>query len=96
MGQQPGPKVPNRKTLLATMTNEPFQPVRLTYSIPDAAFVIRKLRRLQCAVEESPERWQWLFHAESASLRFGAGYDNVPKERRPISSDGFGSRSTAE
>jgi hypothetical protein len=73
------------RRLLATMTNEPFQPVRLYYSIPDRSFVTEKLRALKCMVDVPPEQcWQWLFHAEAASLRFAAGYDNVPKEKRPI------------
>jgi hypothetical protein len=74
------------KRLLATMTNEPFQPVRLYYSIPDRSFVTRKLRALKCMIEVPPDRcWQWLFHAEAASIRFPAGrYDDVPREKRPI------------
>jgi hypothetical protein len=73
------PKIPQDRRLLATMTNEPFQPVRLYYAIPDRAFVTKKLRGLKCMVEVPPERcWQWLFHAEAASLRFFAGYDEVP------------------
>jgi hypothetical protein len=37
-------------------------------------------------VEAPIERcWQWLFHAEAASLRFpGGGYEDVPEEKRPI------------
>jgi len=68
------------------MTNEPFQPVRLYYAVPDQPLVIRKLTALRCMVEAPIERcWQWLFHAEAASLRFPAGsYDDVPKEKRPI------------
>ena len=68
------------------MTNEPFQPVRLYYAVPDQSLVIRKLTALRCMVEAPIERcWQWLFHAEAASLRFAAGgYDDVPKEKRPI------------
>jgi hypothetical protein len=78
------PGVQNRQ-LLATMTHEPFQPVRLYYSIPDRAHVIQKLRLLRCTVEAPFERcWQWLFEAEAASLRFRGGYDDVPKEKRPI------------
>jgi len=75
-----------RRCLLATMTNEPFQPVRLYYTVPDKSFVVRTLQKLECMVEAPNERcWQWLFHAEVASLRFAAGgYDDVPKEKRPI------------
>lgn len=71
--------------LLMTLTNEPFQPVRLYYSIPDRASLSRRLSSLECIVEAPEERcWQWLFHAEAASLRFGGGYEDVPRERRPI------------
>ena len=76
---------PQDRHLLMTLTNEPFQPVRLYYSIPDRASVSRRLRALKCLVEVPEERcWQWLFHAEAASLRFGGGYEDVPNERRPI------------
>jgi len=75
-----------RRCLLATMTNEPFQPVRLYYTVPDESHVVRTLKKLECMVEAPHERcWQWLFHAEAARLRFAAGgYDDVPKEKRPI------------
>ena len=76
---------PKERCLLTTMTNEPFQPVRLYYAIPDRSFVTERLRSLRCMAEVPPERcWQWLFDAEAASLRFAAGYDEVPKEKRPI------------
>lgn len=75
-----------QRCLLVTMTNEPFQPVRLYYAVPDKSFVEKKLRKLECMVEVPHERcWQWLFHGESASLQFSMGsYNDVPKERRPI------------
>lgn len=79
------PKPSRERYLLATMTKEPFQPVRLYYSIPDRAFVTKRLRDLECMVEVPHERcWQWIYHAESASLPIAAGYDAVPVERRPI------------
>lgn len=76
---------PPGKRLLVTLTNEPFQPVRLYYSIPGRAVVSRKLSTLECMLDAPEEDcWQWLFQAEAASLRFGGGYEDVPKERRPI------------
>jgi hypothetical protein len=73
------------RPLLVTMTREPFQPVRLYYQAPARSSVVRRLRGLACMAEERPQHcWQWLFHAEAASLKFGAGYDEVPEERRPI------------
>jgi hypothetical protein len=74
-----------KDSLLLTLTNEPFQPVRLYYSIPDRASVCKHLRGLECMVETPRDQcWQWLFQAEAASLRFAGGFDDVPKERRPI------------
>ena len=75
-----------KRCLLATMTNEPFQPVRLYYSTPNKTSVVEKLNKLECTVEAPSERcWEWLYHAESASLQFTAGgYDDVPEYRRPI------------
>jgi hypothetical protein len=79
------PKRSKERRLLATMTNEPFQPIRLYYTIRNPSFVTDRLRALGCVEEVPADRcWRWLFHAEAASLRFAAGYDDVPKERRPI------------
>lgn len=76
---------PLGRHLLVTFTNEPFQPVRLYYSIPDSEQVIGKLRKLKCMIEVPPEGcWQWLFHAESAKVQLAGTYDDVPKEKRPI------------
>src|SRR5690606_3464126 len=75
-----------KRTLLATMTMEPFQPVRLYYRIPSRSAVIGKLRGLECMAENPGVRcWEWLYHGETKPLRFAlAGYDDVPKERQPI------------
>jgi hypothetical protein len=80
------PNLSNQRPLMATMTGEPFQPVRLYYRIPSSRAVLKKLDKLDCMVEEPAEDcWQWLFHGEASSLRFArSGYDDVPKERRPI------------
>lgn len=60
-------------------------PVRLYYSIPGRAFVTTRLRTLRCMTEVPVDRcWHWLYHAESAELEIGAGYEAVPEERRPI------------
>ena len=73
------------RPLLVTLTREPFQPVRLTYTIPNKAFVTARLRPLQCVVEAPQEQWwQWLFEAEAKALELGGGYDQVPPGVRPI------------
>lgn len=77
---------PDDRVLLVTMTKEPFQPVRIYFEVSARPSIIKKLRELDCMLEDRAKRcWQWLFHAEAASLQFvGAGYEDVPKERRPI------------
>ncbi|MCA9780340.1 MAG: hypothetical protein KC800_26625 [Candidatus Eremiobacteraeota bacterium] len=68
------------------MTQEPFQPVRIYYSVANISAVKAKLRSLKC-MSEVPDQncWEWTFEAEAASLRFGVGgYDDVPLARRPI------------
>lgn len=74
------------RSLLATLTSEAFQPVRIYYAVPDRPFVVARLQKLACMLEAPSEGcWQWLFDAEAASLRFAErGYDDVPKEKRPI------------
>jgi hypothetical protein len=76
----------SKKCLLATMTKEPFQPVRLCYSIPEISIITAKLRSLKCMWEVPDQKcWEWTFDAEAASLQFSAGgYDDVPVDRRPI------------
>ena len=57
---------PKDRRLLVTLTNEPFQPVRLYYWIPDRAAMIKSLRRLGCTVNAPEEQcWHWLFEAEA-------------------------------
>jgi hypothetical protein len=82
------------KRLLATTNNEPFQPVRLYYSIPDRSLVTRKLRAVKCMIEVPPERcWQWLFHAEAASIRFPQEVMTMCRRRSArSSSDAFAFR----
>lgn len=72
------------RSLLSTTTQEPFQPVRLSYAIPDRSFVVARLRGLKCLVEVPAERcWRWLYDGEAAALKIGAGREVVPLERRP-------------
>ena len=42
------------RRLIMTTTGEPYQPVRLTYSIPGRGYAVQRLRRLRC-VEDDPK-----------------------------------------
>lgn len=74
-----------RRSILCTVTGEPFQPARIYYSIPSKSFVTKILSRLEC-MEEDPEggRWVWLYMAEAASLRFGRPRSELPAEVHPV------------
>jgi len=85
-GSSSAPPSGQRKTLLALLTKEPFQPIRLYWAIPGREKVLAKLASLEC-IEADPNEagcWGWIFDAESASLPIGAGYEAVPVERRPL------------
>ncbi len=76
---------PNDPRLLVTNTREPFQPVRLSYSIPSKAAVTNVLRALGCVGPEVGGRsWVWLYQAEVRPLTFGVPYDQVPADVQPI------------
>ncbi len=61
-----------KPTLLLTTTGEPFQPVRLKWSVPSKAYCLPRLRQLRCvAVDaETNELSLWLVE-EAAALKFG-------------------------
>lgn len=45
----------SRRLLLTTTTGEPYQPVRLTYSVPNRSQALRRIRRFRC-IEIDDER----------------------------------------
>lgn len=70
---------------LGTATGEPFQPVRLYYTIPGKPFVTRLLARLGCMDEDrAGGRWVWLYEAEAEGLTFGRPRADLPDEAHPV------------
>ena len=81
----PKPKTKAQSPLLATTTNEPFQPVRIYFAVPDADALMAKLQTLACMnVDPTRNCLEWLFDHESASLRFPGTFEDVPPAMRPI------------
>lgn len=83
----PSPKLKTtpQKPLLATTTNEPFQPVRIYYAVPDVGALKAKLQTLACMnVDPTSNCLEWLFDHEAASLRFPGTFEDVPLAKRPI------------
>jgi hypothetical protein len=73
------------KSLLATVTGECFQPVRLHYRVLDHEGLLRAFKKLRC-VDHDPEqgRWVWLYDHEARTLRFKRSYAQIPKDLHPI------------
>src|SRR5947209_875364 len=73
------------QTLLATMTGEHFQPVRLHYRILNRTGLLRAFEKLRCVdYDRTRERWVWLYAHEAKRLRFARSYAQFPKELHPI------------
>ena len=72
------------RPLLVTMTGDPFQPVRLYYSIPNKVAATRIFLALRCTVEEGSGAWLWHYEEEAAALKFGRPRDELPAEVHPI------------
>src|SRR5687768_13050022 len=75
----------SEKPLLATMTGEPFQPVRLHYNVFDRKALLRVFKNLRC-VDRDPTRlrWVWLYDFEARSLPFKQSYAQIPQQHHPI------------
>jgi len=81
----PATKPTNERVLLTTMTGEPFQPVRLYWSIPARAVATRVFTGLRCVVEEPDARaWLWLYQDEATAITFAKPYSEIGGEMHPI------------
>lgn len=81
----PATKPRNERVLLTTMTGEPFQPVRLYWSIPARAVVTRVFTGLRCVFEEPDARaWLWLYQDEATAITFAKPYAEIAPEMHPI------------
>lgn len=71
--------------LLATMTGEHFQPVRLHYKVWNRPGLLRAFETLRCLdYDPRGKRWVWLYGHEARRLRFQRSYAQIPKELHPI------------
>jgi hypothetical protein len=76
---------PGDRTLLTMTTGEPFQPVRLYYTVPDRSFVTQRLRTLRCVAKDAKHSWLWLYEAEATSLVFGpVSHAELPRHGPPV------------
>jgi hypothetical protein len=75
----------HQKPVLANITGELFQPVRLHYQVLEQAGLERALEKLRCLEHDSPRRRRvWLYDHEARSLRFPKSFTEIPENLRPI------------
>ena len=80
--------------LLATMTGEHFQPVRLHYKALNRPGLLRAFEKLRCLdYDPSRKRWVWLYAHEARRLRFQRSNAQLPKDLHPIVIGAFSLRS---
>jgi hypothetical protein len=73
------------KSLLATMTGELFQPIRVYYELFDKEKAIKSISKLRCIdYDKTKDRWVWLYQDEAKRIRFSKSYSDIPKKLRPI------------
>jgi hypothetical protein len=71
--------------LLATMTGEHFQPVRLHYKVLNRPGLLQAFEKLRCLdYDPTRKRWVWLYAHEAKKLRFQRSYAQFPKKLHPI------------
>lgn len=80
--------------ILATLTGEFFQPVRLHYRVLKPERLLPTFRKLRCLNQDPPrQRWVWLYDHEAKEIRFKRSYAQFPKHLRPIVIGSFFPRS---
>jgi hypothetical protein len=73
------------KSVLATITGELFQPVRLHYRVFDDKGLLQALTKLSCVKHDPPrQRWVWLYEDEARGLSFKQSYAQISEKLRPI------------
>ena len=85
------------KQLLATMTGEFVQPVRVYYRIQDKAAVKRVFSKLKCIeFDRDRDRQVWLYQKEANKLKFKKPYSSIPLEYKPLVIGSFFSKKDNE
>lgn len=75
----------NDKALLATMTAEPLQLVRIHYDLADKNEAERTFKKLKCMdFDPAKTRWTWNYHEEAKDVKFKQSYADISKEYMPI------------
>ena len=73
------------RPLLATMTGEPFQLVRIHYDLSCKKTIEGVFVKMKCMdFDQNLNRWVWNFYAEAKKIKLKSSYNDIPKQHRPI------------
>jgi hypothetical protein len=73
------------KPILATITGDFFQPVRLHYRVFNSKGLLQAFSKLNCVKHDPPrQRWTWLYEDEAKGLTFRQSYAQISGKLRPI------------
>jgi hypothetical protein len=73
------------KPIMATLTGEYFQPVRLHYQVADHQGLLAAFKKIRCVQHDaSQDRWVWLYEEEAKGQRFKNSYEQIAPNLRPI------------
>jgi hypothetical protein len=85
------------KKLLATITGELVQPVRIYYRMRDKDAIKQVFSKLKCIDFDSKrDRYVWLYQKEAKKLVFKHPYSSIPSKLRPIVIGSFFSKKSDE
>jgi len=76
----------SEESILATLTGEYVQPVRLCYKVYNKQAIHGKIfKNMNCmSYDKTKSRWVWLFDYEAKNLSFQKNYKDIPEKLRPI------------
>ena len=74
-----------KKTLLVTTTGEPYQPVRLKWTVPSKAYCLQRFKSLECVGLDAETKLLTLWNtAEAQKLRLGTSHGLTGAPRSPL------------
>ncbi len=75
----------DKKTLLVTTTGEPYQPVRLKWTVPSKAYCLQRLKKLECVGLDAETNLLTFWNiAEAQQLKLGTSHGLPGAAPRPL------------
>lgn len=68
-------------SLIMTMTDEIFQPIRLYYKLHNIKALIKIFNKLSCMYPDADnKRWVWYYKGEAQTLKFKKSHSSIPEQ----------------